>query len=172
MKRLIPLLLLILTACTERVASPPPAEPAPKPVDAPVLTDHTRYVFQPGPYGPQTTIVTTFQPDRTVYVMNCNGAMTHGLQRLQAGQWVDAWVTEINGCFSSPIVIPAGGRRVATMTPVSRAGIWTIEPGTYRAVWHNVYTSFVPDAPPGRPLGEVLPLERRVSAPFVIDGSR
>ena len=172
MRRLIPLLLLILTACTERVASPPPAKPAPKPVEAPVLTEHARYVLQPGPYGPQTTIVTTFRPAHTVYVMNCNGAMTHGLQRLEDGAWVNAWIAEINGCFSPPIVIPAGGQLVATMTPVSRPETWTIEPGTYRAVWHNVYTSFDTKAPAGRPLGEELPLEQRVSAPFVIDATR
>jgi hypothetical protein len=160
--------MLILIACTERVA-PPPAKPAPKPVEAPVLTDRTRYVLERGPYGPQATIVTTFKPDRTVYVMNCNGAMTHGLQRLEGGRWVDAWIAEINGCFSTPIVIPAGGQHVATMTPVSRAETWTIQPGTYRAVWHNVLTSFDAKAAPGRPMGEDLPLEQRVSAPFVID---
>lgn len=116
-----------------------------------------------GPYGPQLTMKTTLRApaDRPLYVVNCNGAMTHGLQRLEGGTWTNAWIAEINGCYSRPIVIPPGGHYSAIMTPVSRPATWTITPGTYRAVWHNVLLSEDPR--------EELPLEQRVSAPFVVE---
>ena len=125
----------------------------------PVTTDRRSYTLRPGPCGPQTTIVTTFHApeERSVSVANCNGAMSLGLQRPERDRWVDAWIAEINGCASPPIVIPAGGQHVATMTPISRTETgMIIMPGTYRAVWHGIE----------------LPLEERVSAPFTIEAAR
>jgi hypothetical protein len=171
-KRALLPLLLLLVMCTERAAPPQSSSPAPPPpapsVAAPVRTDRTRYVLRPGPYGPETTIVTTFRApaDRPAYLVNCNGALSLGLQRLENGQWMNAWIAEINGCMSAPIVVAAGATHTATMTPVSRPESWTITGGTYRAVWHNVVTSFDPRA---GTVGEDLPLEQRVSAPFTIE---
>lgn len=123
----------------------------------PVTTDRKSYTLRPGPYGPETTIVTTFKaPEgKPVSVANCNGAMSLGLQRTEGERWVDAWIAEINGCASPPIVIPPGGQHTATMTPVSRAEIgMKLAPGTFRAAWHGID----------------LPLEDRVSVPFTIEG--
>lgn len=167
-------LLLLLVGCNERVATPsrPVSPPAPAPAAAaPVTVDRTHYVMRPGPYGPETTIVTTFRApdDRSAYVVNCNGALSLGLQRQEGGQWVNAWIAEINGCMSPPIVVPPRGTHVATMTPSSRKETFTLTSGTYRAVWHNVLASF--DARGSGAPGPDLPIEQRVSAPFTIDVS-
>src|SRR5688572_28212516 len=62
-------------------------------VEAPVRTDRTRYVFEDGPHGLETTIVATLKApsDQILYLVNCNGAITTGLQRLDGNEWVNAW---------------------------------------------------------------------------------
>lgn len=173
--------LTVVTGCTEAekpAARPatPTATPEARPVEAPVRTDRTRYALQEGRFGPEVTIVTTFHApaDRPVYIRNCNGALSLGLQRLKGGTWVDAWAAETNGCASAPIVIQPAGTHVQTITAASgvdavvssRRTERKLGPGTYRAVWYGVLTS-----PDGRPpaFGEELPLAQRVSAPFAID---
>ena len=143
-------LLAGLIAC----AKPEPPAPAPL-IHAPVRTDRPRYELRDGPHGPETTIVATFTApaDRPAYLANCNGAITLGLQRPERGTWVDAWIAEINGCASTPIVISAGSSYTSPMTP------YRIPAGTYRAVFFNMHQAS----------GEELPLEQRVSAPFRID---
>ena len=171
----------VLMGCTKtaeppaaRVEKPPPALPVRK---AAIETDRPRYALREGPFGPETTIVTTFTApaDRTVYLTNCNGAFPMGLQRrVGKDTWGHAWAAEMNACLSEPIVIPPGGRHSGTMTVQpgadavvsSRRTETKIEGGVYRAVWYGALTSFDFRA---RPFGEELPLEQRVSAPFVID---
>ena len=171
----------MLIACKEpaKPTPPPPAPKAQAPLpDAPVRTDRTRYVLAEGPFGPETTIVTTFRApaDRRVYLVNCNGAFALGLQRLDGDRWVDAWGAEMNACLSAPIVIPAGRQHSGTMTVASGADAVVsgrrterrIVSGTYRAVWYGVLTSFDFKR---RPFGDELPLEQRSSAPFVIEAA-
>ena len=160
--KITPALLIALVACTQE-GTPPQRRVHRQAMPAPIVTDRTQYQFHEGRYGPETTIVMTFTAPagKPVYVHHCNGAQSLGLQRRDGNNWVNAWTTETNGCFSAPIVIPAGGRLKATMTVVSRPQFGMgVEPGTYRAIWHNVLTS-----------GGELPVEQRVSAPFVIDAA-
>ena len=170
MRRFAALALVVLLSCARELAPPRASK-----TEARVRTDRSHYVLRPGRFGPETTIATTLEApaDKTIYVMNCNGALSLGLQRRVGDLWVNAWVAEINGCASAPIAIPPGGRHAGTMTPLSRAEApdpsqrteTLLGPGTYRAVWHGVFTSFDPRAPAR---GEELPLEQRVSAPFTI----
>jgi hypothetical protein len=162
-----------MAACSKssatRVESAKLAKPA-----APyaITTDRSQYELRPGRYGPETTIVTTFTApaDKTVYLMNCNGAFSIGLERRVENEWTNAWTSEINGCASQPIVIRAGQSYTGTATVVSREEISRPVPaGTYRAVWYGVFTSYDPHE---RAMGTELPLEQRVSAPIVIRVSR
>lgn len=162
--------MVMLLACTE--TPPPPSAPLRVEKEtpasaAPVVTDRDRYVMSEGPYGPETTIVTTFTApaDRPVNLLNCNGAFPIGLQRLTEGdKWVDQWAAEMNACASAPIVIPPGGRHTRAMTVESgvdaevdsRMTGTNIGTGTYRVVWYAA---------------EGLPLEQRVSGPFAIEAA-
>lgn len=148
----------------------------------PITTDRTEYVLTPASPGRQATIVATFRAprDRTVHIVHCNGAISWGLQRLEAGRWVDVWVAETNGCLSAPIVVRAGKSFVDTLTLVSRDDVpagsgrvrHRIEPGIHRMIWYGVLTSFDRNAPAGRPPGPELPSEARVSGPITIRESR
>ena len=143
---------------------------------APVETDRDAYSMQEGPFGPEVVIETTFRApaDQDVFLANCNGAFTTGLQQRVGDEWIQAWTAEINGCASSPIVIPAGEALTTTITAASgahaavdsRNNSTRIDGGTYRVVWHGLHTSL--DA--GRPFsyGDELPLDKRVSRPFTI----
>lgn len=78
---------LVLGACRREEA---PERPVAKPVRrAPVETDRQRYVMQEGPFGPETTIVSTFTAPahQDVYLLNCNGAFSVGLQRPAGDGW-------------------------------------------------------------------------------------
>ncbi|HEU5163819.1 MAG TPA: hypothetical protein VFV54_11770 [Thermoanaerobaculia bacterium] len=175
------LVLAIALGCAREIEAPPAAPPGPAEARAtvsaaPVRTDKPRYAMEEGPFGPETKIVMTFRNPTAapVYIVNCNGAMSYGLQERIDGTWTDVWSVETNACLSEPIVVPAGG--MLTETAVAASGAHAavesrengtrIDGGTYRAVWHGVYTSFDMRA---RPWGEELPIEQRASAPFVID---
>ena len=147
--------LLIAAACTK---APEPAAPR-----APISTDRNAYVMRDG----TLTIIATFTAPRTAYITNCNGAQPMGLQRLVSGQWVNAWVAELNGCFSAPIALQRGQQHTAPLRIAPGAGAIThaIESGTYRVAWYGVLASYEPRTPPTNE----LPLEERVSAPFRID---
>lgn len=170
---------MLLGACAENPDTPPPEPPPPHAASAAgeaLTTDRPRYIMEEGPFAPETTITSTFTApsDTTVYIVNCNGAFSPGLQLLQDGQWIDVWAAEINQCLSPPIVISAGGTRTTTMTVESGAEARVdsrktdrrIGGGTYRAVWYGLYTSYDEKT---WPFGKELPLEKRVSAPFEIE---
>jgi hypothetical protein len=165
--------ILLLVACASEVEPPPP--PPPTPVFAPIRTDQSHYAFRHAFFGPETTIVATLHARQNLYVVNCNGAIMAGMQRLVGGKWVQAWGAVTNACLSEPIVIAAGKTHTdpIILRPGAGAVIYPkearqlIEPGTYRVVWHGVLTSFDFRA---RPLGPEVPVEQRASAPFVIEG--
>src|SRR5688572_10254475 len=74
---------------------------------APIRTDRDRYVLQPSGFGHEAMIVARFTApkDSTVHIVNCNGAISWGIQRLDGDQWKDAWITTTNACLSPPIVV-------------------------------------------------------------------
>ena len=140
--------------------APPAERPSPEvevvatPVmTAPVVTDRNAYQLVEGHFRPEATMVSSFTgpKDQTVYLMNCNGALSAGLQRKVGNAREEAWTAETNSGLS---VISREHRPLSS--------------GTYRMAWYVVYTSFDRDA---RPFGEELPLGQRVSAPFTIEVS-
>ena len=109
----------------------------------------------------------------TVYVVNCNGAITMFLQKRAAdGSWQDALYMGSNGCLSEPIVISPG----ATLR--DSVAIWGAEAGTpsvnaflvpeidgeYRLAWHQPVRRY--DPRPLQAFGDTLALAERVSTPF------
>lgn len=152
-----------------------PVTPDEARVEQAVRTDREKYEMRDGPFGPEAAIVTTFRAprERNVWVVNCNGAINVGLQRLDGSRWVDAWAPEMNACFSTSIELAAGEERTYAITIVSRADApdpsqrteQRIESGTYRVVWYGVLTSFDREA---FKEGKELPVEQRVSAPITI----
>lgn len=110
----------------------------------------------------------------TLYVVNCNGAITMFLQKHVAGRWQDALYMASNGCLSPPIVIPPGE------TLRDSVAMWGAEPGTpsvntfllpeidgeYRLVWHQLVRNY--DPRPLSPFGDTLAVEERVSTPFLL----
>lgn len=177
-------LALLFAACTRQEApvqpQPPraPERPAAVVPRAPVQTDRARYAMQEGPYGPETTIVSTFTAPAThdVYIMNCNGAFSVGLQRPEGDGWKHVWAPGMNACMSAPIVIRAGESHQATIVVDSGADASVssrhtetkIGTGTYRVIWHGLLGSYAPDTSPP---GTDLPVEQRVSAPIHIEAA-
>jgi len=176
------LALLLLVACEGRESAPsggadtpPGADTLTGDADAPLRTDRDRYVLRPGDIGPEAVIVATFTnpTDAPLYIVNCNGAIGWGLQRL-VGEWVEDWIVAMNACLSEPLVVAAGGSRTDTLyfrpdgggSPPSGVSRDPVEEGTYRVVLYGVLTSFDPDA---RPMGKEVPVEQRVSQPFTIE---
>lgn len=175
MKRLTAALALALAACTNQSPPAPPPSATGEVVAAPIVTDRNAYIMRNG----ELTITATFTApaDGPVYLTNCNGAQPMGLQRLVGNDWVNSWVAALNGCFSAPIEVPPGGRHSATLTLRPGAGAVTyprgqesIESGNYRVVWFGVLRSYDPKKRPSD--DDELPLEQRVSGPFMIDVQR
>src|SRR5687767_9595372 len=151
----IALILLLLAACTKPVESPAPMKTtapteAPSPPAAPVRADRTSYVLTNGPQGPEATIVTTLRApaDKSLYLLNCNGATGVSLQRKVGHEWVYAWTVMMNACMSPPIVVPPNGEHTARVYLHEHSGGVTypqrarmIESGTYRVIWTGVLTS-------------------------------
>jgi hypothetical protein len=172
---------LVLGACTpEETPVQPKSQPAAVAVErAAIATDRQRYVMEEGPFGPETTIVSTFTapPNQDVYLVNCNGAWGMGLQRQTDDRREHVWSVEMNACMSAPIVVRAGESREGRFVVASGADAAVssrqtdrkIESGTYRVVWHGVLGSFDANA---NPPGPDLPLQQRVSAPIFIEAAR
>lgn len=97
----------------------PGAAPAAKAAPAPIRTDRASYAFRHGFFGPETTIVATLHApkDKTLYLVNCNGAISAGLQRLVSGAWIDAWAAVTNSCLSQPVVVRPGETHTDTIAP-------------------------------------------------------
>jgi hypothetical protein len=172
-------LLLVLAACARDIETATVETTAPAPANtpavpaAPIRTDRSSYVLTNGPQGPEATIVATLRApaDRTLYILNCNGASGITLQRKTDEEWVYSWVVAMNACLSPPIVVPPGGEHTGRIYLHERAGVapgpagGRLVSGTYRVVWTGVLTSFDPNA---RGFGPELPMEQRVSAPITI----
>jgi hypothetical protein len=185
MSRSFPLLALaifLLGACKPGEPPAPPVTATHAPVviakRAPVTTDRANYVMHEGPFGPETTIVSTFTApaDRDVYLLNCNGQFAVGLQRPVGDGWEHVWLPAMNACMSAPIVIRAGQTYRSTMTVdsgvdaavSSRRSETKVGTGTYRVIWHGILGSYDRKVSPP---GEHLPVEQRVSAPIHIEAA-
>lgn len=178
------LVVLLFAACAKPVAPatasvddvPPAASSAKETAPpAPVRTDRSAYVLTNGPMGLEATIVTTLRApaDRTLHLVNCNGATGASLQRKVGEEWVFAWAAAMNACLSPAIVLPPGGEHTAQIYLHEHSGgvsyppgARMLESGIYRVVWTGVLLSFDPDA---RGFGPELPLEQRASAPVTIE---
>lgn len=157
---------------------PQPPQPAVVVPRMPVQTDRARYAMQEGPFGPETTIVSTYTAPAThdVYLVNCNGGFAVGLQRPVGEQWEHVWTPGMNACMSAPIVIRAGQSHQTTITVdsgvdaavSSRHSDTKIGTGTYRVIWHGLLDSYEPNASPP---GPNVPVEQRVSAPIHIEAA-
>lgn len=114
------LMSLILGSCTSRTTTPRAA----------IRTDAAHCILHPGPFGREATIVSTFTApqDTAVYFLNCNGAISWGVQRLVNDHWTDAWVVMTNSCLSAPIQIPPGGVHVDTLTLAASAPTTKLSP--------------------------------------------
>ncbi len=165
---------------TPRPPSETPAAPndhdasTPKPESAGLTTDHDRYRFVDGPYGDELTIPSTLTAPagQPLYLVNCNGQISTGLQSESDGVWTDAWVGLINQCLSDPIVIQPGESHHYDVLIRRGSGGMTggagelPPPGTYRVAWHGVLSSFNAQR---YPFGEPVPEELRTAKPIVIE---
>lgn len=112
-----------------------------------------------------------------VYIVNCNGDVSPGLQRRIGGLWKDWWIPATNACLSPPVVIAPGGSHADTLHvwigpqdgPFLADLVAAGDTGVFRLVWHSALSSFDGEA---RPFGEPVPLAERVSNPFVLRTSR
>ncbi len=113
----------------------------------------------------------------TAYFVNCNGAVSTGLQRETAGGWVDAWTSVQDQCLSAPIIVPPSDtlrRRVllfdgfdsTTATP-SPTGAPSDAPAVYRVIWHDLVHHYKA----GLPFGTEPTMTLRTSNRFVLTGA-
>lgn len=108
----------------------------------------------------------------TIYVVNCNGAITMFLQKRVGGGWQDALHMASDACLSPPIVIAPGETLhdsvamwgAEATTPSVNTFLVTEVDGEYRLVWHQLVRNYDPE--PLSEFGDTLPLTERVSAPF------
>lgn len=133
MKRLLGMFLLALAGCEQ----PPDAA-------------HGRVAVPPRTVAPSIVAVLSVSPlpdvgfrisapeDRALYLDNCNGAISWGLEHEQAHTWVPAWTAEINGCHSQPIEIAAGTAREFVEVFRPRPGD-ALPPPPYRLAVYGLY---------------------------------
>jgi hypothetical protein len=142
--------------------------------DTPWLrTDSSAYGLRRDARGWGTTIGFTYENRGrdTVYVTNCNGALTVELQKKGVAGWTRFWFGATNGCASAPIVILPGAQLRDSLH------IWGAEPentstetfastdfsGSYRLVWHQPVLHYASSPPFSR---DTLPEAHRVSNEF------
>lgn len=142
--------------------------------DASLRTDANVYQLQRDSRGNLTVeIPFTYHntTGKTVYLVNCNGAVPPSLEKWQDGEWVAGWNPVVLLCLSPPIQVPPNGvyedtLRVLAAPYGSNAGpqFEVADPdGTYRLVWHVALHDYDLDDPPA---GTPLPLENRLSNSF------
>jgi hypothetical protein len=108
-----------------------------------------------------------------VYLVNCNGDVSPGMQRLVHGTWSDWWIPATNLCLSPAVVIPPAATYSDTLHVMIAPsdGIFLPElvaggdTTRYRLIWHQALSSFDASA---RPFGPAVPIEHRASNAFVL----
>lgn len=149
----------------------------PQDLDAPpIRTSAAEYTLERDDWGWRAQIPYTFvnRTGEDVYLTNCRGGFALRLDRWDEdeGEWVMAWSPTLLMCLSPPIVIPAGDVfqdtiRLFAAHPDRNAGPKFESDevgGTYRIVWIAASHGYVE----GEGRGEPIPLEYRVSNPFVL----
>lgn len=150
-------LLLSLVACDRAQEVAPTAAPAPPERFAP------SFVSLASPPDLRTMNFRITAPeDRALFLENCNGALSWGLEHELSGRWVPAWGAEINWCHSAPIEIAAGKRLDLRETVAVRPGE-SLPPGLFRLAVYGLY--FTHDSRDHAGNVEV-PHAFRLSAPF------
>lgn len=174
------LIALVITGCAG------PAERAPRdgtdtlsatdpPVNA-MRTARTDYSLHETMHGYESTIAYAFTNDfiDTVYVVNCNGDVSPALQRrTPSGEWEDWWIPPTLACLSPPLRIARGSSYSDSLrvviTPHDSAYFQHLRssamPDTFRLIWHQALVSYEDTH---SSFGDQLPIEQRVSNPFVM----
>lgn len=143
------------------------------PITGGLRSDSSSYVLRPDGPGWATTIGFAYHNSGadTVYVVNCNGTILMNLEKLESGEWKDAWYAEGDHCLSSPLIISPG--------ETLRGGveIWGAEPGTpsyntfrtaelegeYRLAWFQPVHHYDPTA---SHFGDTILMVDRISNSF------
>jgi hypothetical protein len=136
-------------------------------------TSSLRYTARMTPSGIDFTVPFTFT-NRTggpAYFVNCDGVTGLALEKWVHSQWEDVWGPIINGCLSPPIVVRPDLQQEGIVFVTAsylgsnaypQFGTDEVE-GVYRFVWREVLRDYDTSR---RPLGELLPLDRRISNRF------
>ncbi len=81
----------------------------------------------------------TAPKSRSLYLENCNGAISWGLEHQQTNDWVPAWGAALDACHSAPMVIAPGTHRDFREVMVSQPGEPLPPPGPYRLAVYGLY---------------------------------
>lgn len=151
----------------DTIATSPPA------ADGPMMrTSAETYALRKTSLGYQADIPYTYtnRTDGAVYLVNCNGDVTPGIQRMVGGEFTQWWIPSTNACLSPPVVIAPGSTYsdtvrvvISPQDPQLYASIDTAPAGSYRLVWYSALSSFDDDA---RGFGQPIPIGHRVSNRF------
>ena len=145
-------------------------------IEGPLLqTEALEYRLIETAIGYETEIPYSFT-NRTgskVFLANCKGNVSPGLERNHDGQWVPDWTPVKLMCLSSPVVILRGDEYHDTLRVFAGPFGSNLHPqfksedvgGVYRLRWEGAYSTYDPDQ---YPFGKELPLGLRVSNSFVL----
>ena len=154
---------LLLAACAPAPAPAPDASPAVESAPGPAAP--TSYVQASAPAADGTVhLRVAAPPDRALYLDNCNGAFSWGLEHRVDGAWTPAWIPPINGCASPRLVFDAGRSRTLALRYLPGPGEAPLPAGTYRLALYGLHYA--------RDFGDrtaEVPADRRASAPFEFD---
>jgi hypothetical protein len=168
-------LLTLGAACSDSVMDPKRSRTIAAQDSAALFqTDAPAYTFTATGLGTEGRIRATLvnRTGRTLYFVNCNGATSLSIQRLDGEGWTWFWSPVLLDCLSPPITVPAGGTYTFDIrVHAGKAGsnqhpqfAGPLRTGRYRVIWHDAYFSYQSRLPWGEP----VPESQRVSNSFVI----
>jgi hypothetical protein len=147
----------------------------------PILTSASEYALKRDGVLLSVPIAIRFtnQSADTLYLVNCNGAITPEYQKLEGTTWKSHLQTMTNACLSTPIVIAPGATLARDLIlggalPGNNAGpafATSDVAGRYRIVMRNVRWHYDLDKPQ---LGDTVPMRYLLSNEFtlVVDTTR
>ena len=101
-------------------------------------------------------------PGHPLYLENCNGAFSWGLEHQVEGVWKPAWIVATNACHSAPIVVRPGETREFTEAVSLGAGE-SLPADTYRVAVYGLYSTHHDE---DHSASTEVPHELRLSEPF------
>jgi hypothetical protein len=128
-------LALLLPACDDDPTGP--ASPA-------IQTDRTAYTLEraEGGWAAEIPYVFVNRTGRALYTSHCGGIYNARLDRLEDGEWVEAWYPPLPLCLGVPQEIEPGEAVRDTVFFFEYDGEAGADgsdlPGTYRIVWQDV----------------------------------